>query len=201
MDTQEMDLVFANHFTLDQLVLITIIVLEMEFLMMEFPEMELVFVTVDTTEQIVKMDQLLVQMEQHGTKPLEPVLVLLDFMELLVKLPVLVGQTVFVKMEILELVNVSVLQELTLFLALLLIVLKHVTVELVELVMMEIMELVFAFALKELLEPTVFHVQLVLQLLNQTLSFKCLPVMMVFKGLGNVSDFTQVLPLLQPFLV
>jgi hypothetical protein len=90
MDILEMELVFVNQITLDQLVLFTITVLEMEFLTMEFLEMEPVFVTLDTMEPTVKMDLLLVQMEQHGIKQLEHVLVLLDFMDLPVKLLVLV---------------------------------------------------------------------------------------------------------------
>jgi hypothetical protein len=108
---------------------------------------------------------------------------------------------VFVKTEVLELVNVSVLLELILLLVLLLTVQQHVIVELVELVMMVILELVLASVDKELMDLTVFNVQLVPQLLNHQLLFKPSDVMTELQELGFVLDFTQVLPLLQPFLV
>jgi len=166
---------------------------------MELMEMEPVDVTLVTTVPPVNLDLSLV--EVPGMHPLDHVPVLLDFMDLTVQLLVLVELMVFVKMELLELENVSVLLELILLLVLVLTVLPHVTVVQVELVMMETTELVFAPVPKDLMEINVFHVQHAPQLLNHQMSSKFLDVMTDFKELENVSDFTTVLPSLQPFLV
>lgn len=199
MELLETELVSALLTIMEPIVVCSMIALDKVLPLMELMEMDPVSVTAVTTEPPVNLDLSLV--EVHGTLPLDPVLVLLDFMDQTVLLLVLVELMVFVKMELLEQVNVFVLLELILLLVLLLTVLKHVIVELVELVMMEIMELVLAFVLKELMELTVSPVQLVPQLLNHQMSSKFLDVMMEFKERENVSDFTTVLPLLQPFLV